>query len=175
MSRKIKHSLEFKIAIVKKVLKRDHSNVNIPGMELHEKFEELLRHLSFTTEFVDDVVVLVSGKVKEILKSNENRVKVLRQQLQAIEVMIANIEEKLFSDVINDDTYKRNMQKFKGEQGKLNDEIESLNNLADNIQQDLLLLPYMLNLHQVYVDAPLGQKHAVIREVFKDGLTKWAV
>ncbi len=140
-------------------------------MELHEKFEELLRHISFTQAFVDEIVELVSGKVKEILKSNENRLKVLRQQLQGVEVMIANVEEKLFSDVINDDTYKRNMQKFRGEQGKLNDEIESLNSMADNIQQDLLVLPYMLNLHQVYVDAPLGQKHAMIREVFKDNLT----
>ena len=108
---------------------------------------------------------MVSGKVEEILKSNENRLKELRQQLQGIEVMIANVDQKLFSDVINDDTYKRNMQKFKGEQGKLNDEIENLNNLADNIQQDLLVLPYRLNLHQVYMDAPLGQRHAMIREV----------
>lgn len=98
----------------------------------------------------------VSGKVKEILKSNENRLKELRQQLHGIEVMIVNVDQKLFSAVINDDTYKRNMQKFKGEQGKLNDEIENLNNLADNIQQDLLVLPYILNLHQVYIDAPLG-------------------
>lgn len=102
---------------------------------------------------------------------HENRLKVLRQRLQGIEVMIANIEKKLLSDVINDDTYKRNMQRFKGEQRKLKDEIKSLNNLADNIQQDLLVLPFMLNLHQVYIDAPLGRKHAVIREVFKDGLT----
>ena len=91
--------------------------------------------------------------------------------MQGVEVMMANVEEKLFSDVINDDTYKRNMQKFRGEQGKLNDEIESLNSMADTIQQDLLVLPYMLNLHQVYLDAPLGQKHAMIREVFKDNLT----
>jgi hypothetical protein len=27
--------------------------------------------------------------------------------LQGIEVMITSVEEKLFSDVINDDTYKR--------------------------------------------------------------------
>lgn len=33
------------------------------------------------------------------------------------------------------------------------------------------MLPYMINLHQVYNDAPLGQKHAIVREVFKDGLT----
>ena len=29
----------------------------------------------------------------------------------------------------------------------------------------------MINMHQVYNDAPLGQKRAIVREVFKDGLT----
>lgn len=29
----------------------------------------------------------------------------------------------------------------------------------------------MINLHQVYNDAPLGQKHAMVREVFEDSLT----
>ena len=40
----------------------DHSNVNISGTELHEKFEELLRHISFTQAFVDEVVQLFQGK-----------------------------------------------------------------------------------------------------------------
>ncbi len=53
----------------------DHSNINISGIELHEKFEELLRYLSVSGEFVVEVLQLVSGKVKEILKSNENRLK----------------------------------------------------------------------------------------------------
>ena len=33
-------------------------------MELHEKFEDLLRHLSFTSEFVNEVVQLGFGKSK---------------------------------------------------------------------------------------------------------------
>lgn len=42
----------------------DHSNTNIYGIELHEKFEELLRHLSFTSEFVNEVDQLGFGKSK---------------------------------------------------------------------------------------------------------------
>ena len=73
--------------------------------------------------------------------------------------------------MITDHTYKRNILKFKAEQAELQQEIENLSNIEDHIQQDLLVLPYMISLHQVYNDAPLGQKHAIVREVFKDGLT----
>lgn len=149
----------------------DHSNVNISGIELHEKFDELLRHISFTEDFVNEVVQLVSEKVKTGLKSSDQRHKEIAMQLQAVEVKIENVENKLFTDVISDHTYKRSMLKFNAEKAELQRELENLDNFDDHIQQDLLVLPYMINLHQVYNDAPIGQKHAVVREVFKDGLT----
>ncbi len=149
----------------------DHSSTNISGKQLHEKFDELLGYLSFSQEFVSEVVELVSGKAIETLKSSDTRIKEINIALQAINVKIENLEDKLFTDVINDDTYKRNMLKFKGEQAKLNEEMESINRFDDNIQQDLLVLPYMLNLRQVYHDAPIGQKHAIVRAVFKDNFT----
>jgi site-specific DNA recombinase len=148
-----------------------HSEVNIPGAEIHDKFDQLLKHMSFTQAYVDQIVGKVSAKVSDRLKTNKNRVAEIKQQLVGIGVKIESVEEKLFTDVINDDTYKRAMVKFNGEKAKLNDELESFNNFSDHIQQDLLVLPYMLNFHQVYEDAPLGQKHALIREVFKDGFT----
>lgn len=149
----------------------DHSNVNISGIELHEKFDELLRHLSFTQDFIDEVVELVSGKAKVNLKLSDQRLKEIRIQLLAIDSKIESVENKLFTDVITDHTYKRNMLKFKAEQAEFQQEIENLSNIEDHIQQDLLVLPYMISLHKVYNDAPLGQKHAIVREVFKDGLT----
>ena len=146
----------------------DHSNVNISGIEVHNKFDELLRHLSFTKEFVDEVVQLVSEKVRTSLKSSDQRHKEIAMQLQAVDAKIESVENKLFTDVINDHTYKRSMLKFNAE---IKQELENLDNFDGNIQQDLLVLPYMINLRQVYNDAPLGQKHALVREVFKDGLT----
>lgn len=149
----------------------DHSNVNISGIELHDKFDELLRHLSFTKEFVDEVVQLVSGKVKTSLKSSDQRYQEIRMQLQALDTKIESVENKLFTDVITDHTYKRSMDKFNGEKAELQQELENLDNFNEHIQQDLLVLPYMINLHQVYHDAPIGQKHAIVRQVFKDDLT----
>jgi site-specific DNA recombinase len=148
-----------------------HSNINIPGAEIHKKFEQLLKHLSLTQAYVDQIVEKVSSKVSDRLKTNKNRITEIKQQLVGIGVKIESVEEKLFTGVINDDTYKRTMLKFNGERAKLNDELESFNNFSDHIQQDLLILPYMLNFQQVYADAPLGQKHALIRQVFKDGFT----
>jgi site-specific DNA recombinase len=116
-------------------------------------------------------VQLVAQKVKIHLKSSDQRHKEIRMQLQAVETKIENVENKLFTDVITDHTYKRSMLKFNAEKAQLQQEIENLDNFDDNIQQDLLVLPYMINLHQVYNDAPIGQKHAIVREVFKDGLT----
>lgn len=43
--------------------------------------------------------------------------------------------------------------------------------LEDTLHQELLLMPYLLNLPQVYKDSSLGQKHAIVNEVFKQGLT----
>ena len=70
----------------------DHSNVNISRIELHDKFDELLRHLSFTKEFVDEVVQLVSEKVKTGLKSSHQRHHEIRMQLQAVDAKIEGAE-----------------------------------------------------------------------------------
>lgn len=149
----------------------DHSNVNISGIELHDKFEELLRYLSFTQGFINEVVSEVSKKVNTYLKSTAKRQKEIRMQLLAVDKKIENADDKLFSETINDQTYKRILVRFNGEKAELQKELNNLINIEDNIQQDLLVLPYLINLHQVYSDAPIGQKHAIVREVFKDGLT----
>lgn len=149
----------------------EHSQVNIPGKEVHEKFELLLKHLSLSQNYIDQITQKVSNKASDALKIVKEREIEIKQQLLSLSVKIESAEEKLFSGVINDETYKRNMLKFNGEKATLNEELNALGQFEDNIQQDLLTLPYTLNLLQVYQDAPLGQKHALVREVFKDGFT----
>lgn len=148
-----------------------HSQVNISGKEIHEKFELLLKHLSLSQDYIDQIVQKASDKASNALKISKDRETEIKQQLLGLSVKIESVEEKLFSGVINDETYKRSMLKFNGEKATLNEELNGLGQFEDNIQQDLLTLPYTLNLLQVYQDAPLGQKHALVREVFKDGFT----
>ena len=47
----------------------------------------------------------------------------------------------------------------------------TLERMEDEIEQDLLILPYMVSLPQVFTDSSLAQQHAIIRQVVKDGLT----
>ncbi|NHA03471.1 hypothetical protein G7092_06690 [Mucilaginibacter sp. HC2] len=37
--------------------------------------------------------------------------------------------------------------------------------------QELLVLPYLLNLPHIFEEATLNQQHAILKEVFKQGLT----
>ncbi|MCC8426588.1 hypothetical protein [Mucilaginibacter sp. UR6-11] len=44
-------------------------------------------------------------------------------------------------------------------------------NLEDYIEQELLVLPYLLNLPHIFEEATITQQHAILKEVFKQGLT----
>lgn len=148
-----------------------HSNVNIPGAMLYEKFEELLKHLSLKQHVVDEIVEVVSKNVRNNVKASESMYRNIKSQLIAVETKREGIDNKLFDGVINDDTYKKWTLKLNAEKAKLKEELEYLDRMNDEIEQNLLVLPYMLNLHKVYMDSPLSQQHALAREVFKGGLT----
>lgn len=63
------------------------------------------------------------------------------------------------------------MKKFDAEKARLKDEFNHLEDLEGHLQQELLVLPYMLNLPKIFQDSSLAQQHAIINEVFKRGFT----
>ncbi len=67
-------------------------------------------------------------------------------QLEELEEKIDSAEKKLMDDTINGATYKKWNKKFIAEKGQLlkrKDELDG--DLEDYINQELLVLPYMLN------------------------------
>lgn len=148
-----------------------HTTVNIPGAMLHEKFEELLKHLSLKQSTIDIIVDKVTPLVRNTFKASDAQYKSIKAQLIAVDTKKDGVDQKLFDGVINDDTYKKWVLKLNGERAKLNEDLEYLERMNDEIEQDLLVLPYMLNLPKIYADSPLSQQHAITREVFKGGLT----
>ena len=148
-----------------------HSGINISGTMLHDKFKQLLKYISFTSSFIDKLTQRVPQLAKGMLEIKDKRFKILQTQLTALEVKIENAEQKLFDDTINAATYKKWMKKFNAEKARLNEEFTYLEDLDDRLQQELLTLPYMLNLPQVFADSSLNQQHTIIREVFKQGIT----
>jgi len=149
-----------------------HSSLNIPGAMLHDKFQELLKHLSFTQKDVEEIVSKVKEGLKGTLHIREKQLKVVKEQLVNVEARIESAENKLFDDTINGDTYKKWMRKFSAERARLLDELIYLEqDLEDSLNQELLVLPYLLNLPQIFEEASINQQHAILNEVFKQGLT----
>jgi hypothetical protein len=148
-----------------------HSNINISGTLVHQKFQDLLKHISFTPEFLAKLIERVTSLAKETLEARDQRHKILAAKFAAIETKIENIENKLFDGVINDTTFKKGMKKFSAEKAQLKDEYNFLDTMEGHLHQELLVLPYMLNLPQIFRDSTIGQQHAIIKQVFKQGLT----
>jgi hypothetical protein len=148
-----------------------HTNINISGTLVHQKFQELLKYISFSPEFLDKLIERITSLAKTTLEVRDQRHKILATKLAAIETKIENIENKLFDGVINDTTYKKGMKKFTAEKAQLKDEFNFLETMEGHLHQELLVLPYMLNLPQIFEDSTIGQQHAIIKQVFKQGLT----
>ena len=149
-----------------------HSEVNISGAVLHEKYSKLLANLVFTQEAIDEIVEEVRGGLNEMLKVRDQELKIILEQLTRVEERIESAEEKVIDETINRATYKKQMKKFLAEQAQLHNSKEKLEiDLEDFINQELLVLPYLLNLPKIFEDASINQQHAILNEVFKYGLT----
>ena len=149
-----------------------HTNINIPGELLHSKFNELLSNLSFSEEYVNAISKKVRDNFENTLIVRDHQVKTLKKQLQVVLNRIENAEIKLFDEVINGDTYKQWMKKFSAEKSRLQQDILNMeDNFQDKIEQELLILPYMLNLPVIFKQANINQQISILKEVFKHNFT----
>ncbi|SDD66105.1 hypothetical protein [Pedobacter soli] len=147
-----------------------HSGLNIPGQKVHDTFEALLKELSFTQSAVDHLISRVTGLAKSTLHISEQRKKVLNAQLKAIDAKIEAVENKLFDGTIIDHTYKRWMIKYEGEKAKLREDFDLSQRLESDLHGELQLMPYLMNMPKIFQDSSLAQKHAILHQVFKQGL-----
>lgn len=148
-----------------------HSGLNIPSQKVHETFEALLKGLSFAQSTLDHLISRVTGLAKSTLQNSEQRKKVLNAQLKAIDAKIEAVENKLFDGTIIDHTYKRWMIKYEGEKAKLREDFDLSHRLESDLHRELQLMPYLMNMPKIFQDSSLAQKHAILHQVFKQGLT----
>ena len=149
-----------------------HSNLNIPGSLLHEKFQQLISFLSFTKQQVEEIVMMVKDGLKEALSIRARELEVKIAQLAVAERKMESLEEKVLDDIINGETYKKGYKKFSTEIARLKSEISNLKeDLEEEVNQQVALLPLMLNLPSIFQKASLNQQHSILNRVFKQGLT----
>jgi site-specific DNA recombinase len=148
------------------------SNINIPGEKLHNKFEQILDLLSFNQRQVDYLVAHVKEKIADFLGSRKTLAKGKVEELNAIEAKIDGLEEKMVNDEIENATYKKWFKKFSVRKSILEAEIIELNKPDDeNLSRAVRLIPALLDLKAIFKRATVFQKHSILREVFKGGLT----
>jgi site-specific DNA recombinase len=148
------------------------SGVNIPVDALHKKFEEILALLSLTRSRVDYLQKQVKVKIGEFLGTRKIQAKAKAEELTLLEKKIDDLEEKMVNNEIEVQTYKKWFKKFGIQKAKMEGEILELNTLAEEpLRKVERLIPALLDLPGIFKIATIFQKHTILKEVFKAGLT----
>ncbi|WP_449438226.1 hypothetical protein [Pedobacter steynii] len=97
----------------------EHTNINIPGNLLHEKFEQVLKGLSFPKHHVNFLLETFKTMLVEPLKLKQERYKEKVKELQEINQKIFRLEEKFMNDEIESSTYQTWFKKLKEDKSLL--------------------------------------------------------
>ena len=101
--------------------------------------------------------------MSKTFKIRDKQLVVIKTQLAAAEKTIENAEMNLIEENINGTTYKKLIRKLSAEKAKPEDEINYLEeDMEDQIMQDLLVLPYMLNFPAIFKDASLNPSNTLV-------------
>ena len=144
------------------------SNINIPGEQLHNKFEQILDLLSFNQRQVDYLVEHVKEKIADFLGNRKIQAKGKLEELHAIDAKIDGLEEKMVNNEIENATYKKWFKKFSVQKSIIEAEIMDLNKQNDgNLSRAAHLIPSLLDLKAIFKKSTIFQKHSILREVFE--------
>jgi site-specific DNA recombinase len=149
-----------------------HTNDNIPGALIHEKFENLLKAISFQPHQIKFLTDTAKGMLVEPIKHKQERYKERLMAQHEINQKIFKLEERLINNEIESSTYQTWFKKLKEEKALLDLALEGNNKPKIKKADDLIvrLLPELSNLFQIYDKGNIIQKQTLIRGVFKDNL-----
>jgi len=151
----------------------EHTSVNIPGKILHDKFEQVLKGLSFKEHQIRFLIETSKTKLIEPLKKNKAKQEHLVKELQNLNEKIYLLEERLMNNEIESSTYQTWFKKFKQDKAILESEINGSQLSRLNSDDDIIerISPFLSRLHDIYDKGNITQKQTLIRGVFKDNLT----
>jgi len=149
-----------------------HTNINIPGNVLHDKFEQVLKGLSFQQHQINFLLSTLNSMLVEPMKLKKERQDVKIKKLQEINQKIFKLEEKFMNDEIESSTYQTWFKKLKEEKAILEYALNGKEKSKIKKSGDIIerLLPNLANLYEIYDKGNVSQKHTLIRAVFKDNL-----
>lgn len=149
-----------------------HTNINLPGIILHEKFIRLLYHLNFTSEQLDYLKAQSVTMLKRALNINSKQLEEQKLIEQEIVANMAKLEERLICGEISQEMFKKWESKFNSGKATVKRRILQLIHDRQNRKKILSqFLAYLTSAWDIYEKASWENKFTLIKKIFPDGIT----
>src|SRR3546814_12008417 len=109
-----------------------HSNVNISGKVLHEKYKALISQLNLRHEDVDYITERTKKELKKQVALRKKQAEIKTEELKKVEKQIERLEERMINEELKTATYKKYFRKFRTRRARLNEEIANLQNSSED-------------------------------------------
>jgi site-specific DNA recombinase len=110
--------------------------------------------------------------MQDLFSARKKQAKLRSEELAKVNRKINEWEERLMNDEIEGQTYKKWFKKYFIEKSKLESDIKQLGQESDfQLNRVQRLLPHLVDIPNLFRNANIAQKHALIRRVFKHGFT----
>lgn len=148
-----------------------HSNINVPGVKIHEQFNNLLKTLSFDPRQLWLLKEIVKEMAVVPLKEKQKKLNDKVIALASLNDKISNLEQRYLNNEIETTTYQTWFKKFKEEKAILETSLDPKES-KKAIKSDVIVrvVPALTNIFGIFDKCDIYQKHAIIRAVFKDNL-----
>lgn len=149
-----------------------HSNINLPGTMLHEKFIRLLHHLSFSFDHLCYLKELSTQKLKVALRINARQLSERKTTKQTVFQNLDVLEETFIKGEISHGVYEKWQLKLTKEKTVIKKQIKQLACDRRAKQEKLFeLLTYLTSVWDVYEKISGESKFALLNKIFPAGIT----
>lgn len=150
----------------------NHPGTNIPGNTMHQKFEELLKKITFQKYHVELLNNSLSKLSDRLLKERQNIHNEKTRLLRILEEKTLRLEQKFITDQISISVYHKWKEVFKSEREQIENRFQKSTVNKGDIEKTLKKFSSgRFNLYRIYTRSEVLQKQTLIRIIFNDGLT----
>jgi DNA invertase Pin-like site-specific DNA recombinase len=148
-----------------------HLLPNLRADVLHAKFDEILKHLTFSKAQIQNITDLATKKLKIKLEENTKSLETHKQELRKVELKIEQLENKYISNEIEKDVYFKWKPQFVLDRQELQQTVKSYSEPIEAIISKFKSSLHELeNISYLYQILSTVQKQAFINIVFYNSL-----
>jgi site-specific DNA recombinase len=150
----------------------DHPGTNIPGKEIHGKFEQLLRYITLQKSLIESLNQALSMLLNELSNKKYDPKKERSKSIESLNKKIAQLENKFITDQISIATYRDWSLRTKSERAAIEKTFQENLNKKKNLEN--LIKKFSsgrINLYKIYNVSTVFQKHMLVRIIFRNNLT----